>query len=74
MRSSRRIREIGIIGLGDMGKLYARAFSEAGYRVNGCDLPEKRNQLEQELQGAGIYVLEDGVAVSRRSDMTSSAH
>ena len=61
--------EIGVIGLGDMGKLYAREFSRQGYRVNGCDLPEKRNQLEWELQGSGVYVLDDGVAVSRRSDL-----
>ncbi len=61
--------EIGIIGLGDMGKLYAREFARQGYRINGCDLPEKRNQLEQELRGTGVYVLDDGIAVSRRSDL-----
>lgn len=61
--------EIGIIGLGDMGKLYAREFSKQGYIVNGCDLPEKRNQLEKELENTGINILEDGIAVSRRSDL-----
>lgn len=61
--------EIGIIGTGDMGKLYARAFTAAGYRVNACDLPEKRERLEEELQGSGIYLLDDGIAVSRRSDL-----
>ncbi len=61
--------EIGIIGLGDMGKLYAREFSKQGYRVNGCDLPEKRNRLEQELNGTGIYILDNGIDVSRRSDL-----
>ena len=61
--------EIGIIGLGDMGKLYAREFSKQGYRVNGCDLPERRSQLEQELLGTEVYVLDDGLAVSRRSDL-----
>ncbi len=61
--------EIGIIGLGDMGKLYAKIFSGLGYRVNGCDLPEKRSQLEQDLEGTGIHILGDGVAVSRRSDI-----
>jgi prephenate dehydrogenase (NADP+) len=61
--------EIGIIGLGDMGKLYAREFARHGYRVNGCDLPERRNQLEQELQETGVYVLDNGFAVSRRSDL-----
>jgi len=61
--------EIGIYGLGDMGKLYAKKFAAAGYGVNGCDLPEKRGQIEQELGGVdGINILEDGIAVARRSD------
>ena len=61
--------EIGIIGTGDMGKLYAREFVRAGYRVNCCDLPERRSQLEKELGGSGVHVLRDGIAVSRRSDL-----
>src|SRR3989338_6099256 len=61
--------EIGIIGLGDMGKLYANKFVRAGYAVNGCDLPVKRDKLEEELSGIGINILEDGIAVSRNSDM-----
>ncbi|MFH0831662.1 MAG: prephenate dehydrogenase [archaeon] len=60
--------EIGIIGTGDMGRLYAREFAKAGYRVNCCDLPEKAGQLEKELAN-GIYILNDGIAVSRRSDL-----
>lgn len=61
--------EIGIIGTGDMGKLYAKEFARAGYRVNCCDLPEKRGQLEKELEKTGVHILDDGVAVSRRSDL-----
>jgi prephenate dehydrogenase (NADP+) len=61
--------EIGIIGTGDMGRLYAKEFVKAGYKVNVCDLPEKRSQLEQELEGTGIHISEDGTAVSRRSDL-----
>lgn len=61
--------EIGIIGLGSMGKLYAKTFSRLGYRINGCDMPEKRSKLEQELQGTGINILDDGIEVSRRSDL-----
>jgi prephenate dehydrogenase (NADP+) len=36
---------IGIIGLGDMGQLYAESFSKAGYLVYGCDLPENTEKL-----------------------------
>ena len=61
--------EIGIIGTGDMGKLYAREFARAGYKVNCTDLPENRAQLEKDLAGSGICVLDDGIAVSRMSDL-----
>src|SRR3989338_4117645 len=61
--------EIGVIGTGDMGKLYAREFAKAGYRVNCTDLPENREQLEIDLDGSGACILDDGIAVSRRSDV-----
>jgi prephenate dehydrogenase (NADP+) len=60
---------IGIIGLGDMGKLYAKAFSASGYMVCGCDLPQNREQLEEELQPYNIKVLADGKEVSTGADL-----
>ncbi|MDB5120543.1 MAG: prephenate dehydrogenase [Sphingobacteriales bacterium] len=60
---------IGIIGLGDMGRLYAKAFAKAGYIVFGCDLPQRREQLEEELSPLGIKVLGDGKEVSRQCDI-----
>lgn len=60
---------IGIIGLGDMGRLYAKAFAKAGYMVFGCDLPQRREQLEEELSPLGIKVLGDGKEVSRQCDI-----
>jgi prephenate dehydrogenase (NADP+) len=60
---------IGIIGLGGMGLLYARAFSKAGYQVCGCDLPENRNRLESELEPYGIKIMDSGKDVSRSSDL-----
>ncbi|HEX3385456.1 MAG TPA: prephenate dehydrogenase [Mucilaginibacter sp.] len=60
---------IGIIGLGDMGKLYAKAFAKAGYTVSGCDLPEYKSKLEEELESLGIKVLEHGSDVARSSDL-----
>jgi len=51
---------IGIIGLGDMGRLYAKAFAKAGYKVSGCDLPENHDILEQELSPLGIKILDNG--------------
>lgn len=60
---------IGIIGLGDMGKLYAKAFSKAGYKVCGCDLPENKHKLEEELEPFGIKVMDDGRDVARANDL-----
>ena len=60
---------IGMIGLGDMGRLYAKAFSEAGYQVCGCDLPENRQQLEDELTPLGIRLMDNGKDVARMCDL-----
>ncbi|MEJ2883443.1 prephenate dehydrogenase [Pedobacter sp. GR22-6] len=61
--------DIGIIGLGDMGKLYAKAFAKAGYQVYGADLPQHMERLREELQGTGIQLLNEGSEVSRRCDV-----
>jgi len=60
---------IGFIGLGDMGKLYAKAFAKAGYLVSGCDLPSNREKLEAELTPLGITLKDNGADVSRISDL-----
>jgi prephenate dehydrogenase (NADP+) len=60
---------IGIIGLGDMGRLYAKAFTKAGYTVCGCDLPANRDKLHQELDPFGITVMDNGKDVARVSDL-----
>jgi prephenate dehydrogenase (NADP+) len=60
---------IGMIGLGDMGRLYAKAFAKAGYTVYGCDLPENRDKLEQELGPLGIKIMDSGKDIARISDL-----
>ncbi|RYG09912.1 MAG: prephenate dehydrogenase, partial [Chitinophagaceae bacterium] len=60
--------QIGIIGLGDMGKLYAVSFANAGYKVCGADMPLRFDDLKKELETKGIEVLDDGHEVSRKSD------
>lgn len=60
---------IGIIGLGDMGKLYAKGFAGSGYQVYGTDLPEHVVTLQEELGPSGIKVLHDGFEVVRRADV-----
>ncbi|OAQ24228.1 Prephenate dehydrogenase [Linnemannia elongata AG-77] len=61
--------QLGIIGMGDMGKLYARTLSAAGWKnVNVCDMPNKYEALCEEFAGTGIRVMKDGHLVSRQSD------
>lgn len=60
---------VGIIDMGDMGRLYATRLRAAGWvHVNVCDRPEKYESLRDELHGTGLTVLRDGHHVSRRSD------
>ncbi|OAQ40450.1 prephenate dehydrogenase [Pedobacter psychrophilus] len=60
--------KIGIIGLGDMGKLYARTFAKAGLEVSGCDLIDRKLALEEELSPLGITILNDAKEVSNTCD------
>ncbi|RYE13713.1 MAG: prephenate dehydrogenase, partial [Sphingobacteriales bacterium] len=60
---------IGIIGLGDMGKLYAKAFAQAGYDVCGCDMPQNREKLEEELNPLGIKLLASGKEIAHTCDL-----
>ncbi|EWC44440.1 putative prephenate dehydrogenase [Drechslerella stenobrocha 248] len=61
---------IGIIGMGDMGRLYARKLSEAGWKVTACDQPDRYAALKAEFEGSGssISIVENGHLVSRCSD------
>jgi prephenate dehydrogenase (NADP+) len=52
--------KIGIVGLGDMGILYAKIFAEAGYSVSGCDLPENLVSISKALEKTNIKVCETG--------------
>ncbi|KAF8517177.1 Prephenate dehydrogenase [Hysterangium stoloniferum] len=61
---------IGIIGMGCMGKMYARRLSEAGWKkINVCDLPENHEKLCLEMKDIpGVRVFKSGHLVSRESD------
>jgi prephenate dehydrogenase (NADP+) len=61
---------LGIIGLGDMGKMYARCFVKSGFRVFACDLPDKYESLLAEFKDSGINVVKDGYEVARMCDFT----
>lgn len=50
--------KVGIIGLGDMGRLYARKLVQAGLTVVGVDLPEKLQAISK-LRSEGIEITAD---------------
>ncbi|WVN90085.1 uncharacterized protein L203_105320 [Cryptococcus depauperatus CBS 7841] len=59
---------IGIIGMGDMGRMYAKRLSAGGIKkIYVCDRPETYDALKAEFEGTGITPLQDGHAVSRLS-------
>ncbi|KAM6496562.1 prephenate dehydrogenase [Amanita muscaria] len=61
---------IGLIGMGAMGRMYARVLSSAGWKkIYVCDIPSKYDGLKREYADSpGIKVFQDGHAVSRASD------
>ncbi|KDQ50412.1 hypothetical protein JAAARDRAFT_199970 [Jaapia argillacea MUCL 33604] len=61
---------IGLIGMGAMGRMYAKHLSEAGWKkIHVCDIPSKYEELEQAYAGVpGVTVFRDGHLVSRSSD------
>ncbi|OAA67063.1 histone methylation protein [Niveomyces insectorum RCEF 264] len=60
---------IGLIGMGDMGRLYALRLAAAGWRIIACDRQDKYESLQDEFSGKkNITILRDGHLVSRASD------
>lgn len=60
---------LGIIGFGDMGRLYARSFSSYGFNhIYACDLPSKYDDLKKEWDGKGVAICQDGYEICRRCD------
>lgn len=70
IRKLQENKKIGIIGLGDMGLLYARRFSEAGWNVCGCDREERYNELKESLASIlpEVEIYPNGFYVSREAD------
>ncbi|KAI0183007.1 prephenate dehydrogenase [Xylaria flabelliformis] len=60
---------VGIIGMGDMGKMYARRLSDAGWKIKACDREEQYEDLSKEFSSrTNIQILRNGHLVSRASD------
>lgn len=61
---------VGIIGLGAMGKLYARLLSAAGVPVVACDTPGNYEVLKASFLVPGVEIVADGHLVARCADYT----
>lgn len=60
---------IGVIGFGDMGRLYVEAFLRAGYtNIHICDIPERFNNLAEWATGKAVTAHRDGTSVVRICD------
>ncbi|KAI3320395.1 prephenate dehydrogenase [Xylariaceae sp. AK1471] len=60
---------VGIIGMGDMGKMYARRLSDAGWKIMACDKEDQYEDLCKEFSSrTNIQILRNGHLVSRASD------
>ncbi|KZS87957.1 Prephenate dehydrogenase [Sistotremastrum niveocremeum HHB9708] len=61
---------IGLIGMGEMGKMYARLLDKAGWKkIHVCDLPSRFEELKEAYKDVkSVVVHRDGHGVSRVSD------
>ncbi|KAL7958558.1 hypothetical protein V8C34DRAFT_282614 [Trichoderma compactum] len=42
---------VGLIGMGDMGRMYADRLSEAGWRILACDREDRYDSLKEKYNG-----------------------
>ncbi|KAM3510604.1 hypothetical protein MY11210_005734 [Beauveria gryllotalpidicola] len=60
---------VGLIGMGDMGRMYAERLSEAGWRIMACDREDSYDSLKEKYSAnEKIEICRNGHLVSRASD------
>ncbi|KAG5930587.1 hypothetical protein E4U42_006675 [Claviceps africana] len=60
---------VGLIGMGDMGKMYADKLAAAGWRVLACDREDRFDSLKEQYHGKkNVEICPNGHHVSRASD------
>ncbi|KAF4512172.1 hypothetical protein G6O67_001346 [Ophiocordyceps sinensis] len=60
---------VGLIGMGDMGKMYAERLSAAGWKILACDREDRYDSLKDKYAGKNrIEICRNGHLVSRASD------
>lgn len=64
----KQTKTVGIIGLGDMGLMYAKAFSAAGWKVVACDQEKYYDNMQEKYSNEIFTIVRNGHYVSRVSD------
>ncbi|PFH63284.1 hypothetical protein XA68_14936 [Ophiocordyceps unilateralis] len=60
---------VGLIGMGDMGRMYAERLSAAGWKILACDREDRYDSLRERYTGTKkIEICRNGHLVSRASD------
>ncbi|KAG5950098.1 hypothetical protein E4U53_005480 [Claviceps sorghi] len=60
---------VGLIGMGDMGKMYADRLAAAGWRILACDREDRFDSLKEQYHGKkNVEICPNGHYVSRASD------
>ncbi|RDA94521.1 hypothetical protein CP533_2704 [Ophiocordyceps camponoti-saundersi (nom. inval.)] len=60
---------VGLIGMGDMGKMYAERLAAAGWKILACDREDRFDSLRERYIGTkNIEICRNGHLVSRASD------
>ncbi len=63
------MNKIGIIGLGDMGKNFAKGLCKNGFIVSGSDLPKNIRSLHKEFKDSTVTITSDSNRIARESDI-----
>ncbi|KAM4062292.1 prephenate dehydrogenase [Hirsutella rhossiliensis] len=60
---------VGLIGMGDMGKMYADRLSAVGWKILACDREDRYDSLKEKYAGRNkMEICRNGHLVSRASD------
>ncbi|RDA86244.1 hypothetical protein CP532_5095 [Ophiocordyceps camponoti-leonardi (nom. inval.)] len=60
---------VGLIGMGDMGRMYAERLAAAGWKILACDREDRYDSLRERYAGTtNIGICRNGHLVSRASD------
>jgi prephenate dehydrogenase (NADP+) len=64
----KKTKLVGVIGMGDMGRLFANHWNSQGWKVLACDQESHYERLKEEFADSEIEIVQNGHYVSRKCD------